>query len=197
MPVCPLASYQHLWLFQYLVHRTAPPARTAAQDKSPNTGDRHQAAVLEPPAEPADTQTIVAEFTRTWPVERVPRGPPSRRTSLSRASRPFTAGQGWRALQLSSISRAATPAILTFGPSAHHIGPSPSQTVVGVQAKVWPAAITAVKASIIRSRSHRYLYRGESRSLGRRGELARPQLRARQYSWRRHPRANSPLPRKT
>jgi hypothetical protein len=41
-----------------------------------------------------------------------------------------------------SISRAATAAILIFGPSAHQIGPSPSQTATGVQVNVAPEATT-------------------------------------------------------
>lgn len=48
-------------------------------------------------------------------------------------------GQGWPDLQLPSISRAAMPANLTFGPSAHQMGPSPSQTAVGVHENVVPA----------------------------------------------------------
>lgn len=40
------------------------------------------------------------------------------------------------------ISRAATPERRTCGPSAHHFGPSPSQTAMGVQVKDWPAGTT-------------------------------------------------------
>lgn len=83
----------------------------------------------------------------------VPRGPPRILTSLSRASIASTAGQGWFARHDPSISRAATPAIRTLGPSAHHIGPSPSHTAVGVQANVRPAGMMFVGAPATTSRT--------------------------------------------
>jgi hypothetical protein len=74
-----------------------------------------------------------------WPSGRVPFRPPKIRTKRLRASTAETGGQGWLGRQVPSISRAATPAMRTFGPSAHQTGPSPSQTAVGVQANVLPA----------------------------------------------------------
>ena len=124
----------------------APPARNTAQDRSPNTGDTHQAAVREPPADPSERQIIVAERTSMWPSARSPCAPPSNRTSRLRASTPLTLGQGWLERQEPSSSRAATPAIQIFGPSEHQIGPSPSQTAVGVHLKVWPAGMMGVLA---------------------------------------------------
>ena len=47
-----------------------------------------------------------------------------------------------------SISRAAIPAMRKRGPSAHQTGPSPSQTWVGVQVKVCPAATTDAARSV-------------------------------------------------
>lgn len=80
-----------------------------------------------------------------WPSAVEPRAPPSNRTTRSRASVPLTGGHGWPDRQLPSISRAATPAMRIFGPSTHHIGPSPSQTAVGVQRNVRPAGMTGVE----------------------------------------------------
>lgn len=80
--------------------------------------------------------------TLIWPVGNFPLAPPKSPTRRSRASRPLTAGHGWPGRQLSSISRAATPAIRILGPSAHQIGPSPSHTAVGVHVKVRPADTT-------------------------------------------------------
>lgn len=85
--------------------------------------------------------------TAMCPSPSVPRAPPSKRTSRSRASLPPTDGQGCPGLQVSSISRAATPAMRTFGPSAHQIGPSPSQTAIGVHLNVWPAGTTSAGVS--------------------------------------------------
>lgn len=113
------------------------------------TGETHQAAVLLPPAEPSDTQLIVGERTRTWPVPSLPFGPPSSATSRSRASIAPTAGQGWLLRQVPSISRAATPATRTFAPSAHQIGPSPSQTARGVHLKDEPAGMIGLAARAV------------------------------------------------
>jgi hypothetical protein len=82
-----------------------------------------------------------------WPSGVDPRAPPSRLTSRLRASVPLTAGHGCPGRQLPSISRAATPAIRTFGPSAHQIGPSPSHTSVGVHRNVAPARTTGAAAA--------------------------------------------------
>lgn len=79
------------------------------------------------------------------PCESVPTEPPRSRTRRSRASTPPTEGQGWFRLHVPSISRAATPAMRIFGPSAHQIGPSPSHTAVGVQLNAEPAATTCRK----------------------------------------------------
>lgn len=57
---------------------------------------------------------------------------------------PVASGQGCPALQVSSISRAAMPESLILGPSAHQIGPSPSQTAAGVHVKVSPVWTTGV-----------------------------------------------------
>lgn len=103
----------------------------------------HHAAVRSPRALPSDRQRIVPLRTRTWPVTKLPRGPPRKRTSWSRAWIPLAVGHGWLGLQVSSISRAAIPASRSFGPSAHQIGPSPSHTAVGVHVNVMPAATTS------------------------------------------------------
>jgi hypothetical protein len=133
----------HSWLPQCLDQRSAPPARAVAHDRSPIDGDVHQAAVLDPPAEPSERQVMVADFTMIWPSGSLPRGPPSKRTSRSRASIAPIAGHGWPGRHDPSNSRAATPAIRIFGPSTHQIGPSPSQTATGVHRKVWPFGMTS------------------------------------------------------
>jgi hypothetical protein len=69
------------------------------------------------------------------------------RTKRSLASAASTVGQGWFDRHEPSISRAATPATRTFGPSAHQTGPSPSQTAVGVHLNVSPAGTTCACAS--------------------------------------------------
>ena len=51
-------------------------------------------------------------------------------------------GQGCPGRHEPSRSRAAIPASRMRGPSAHHMGPSPSATCVGVQANSNPAAMT-------------------------------------------------------
>ncbi len=43
------------------------------------------------------------------------------------------------------------PARRTLGPSRHHIGPSPSQTRMGVHVKDWPEAMALVAAKAMRS----------------------------------------------
>ena len=128
--------------------------RIMAQERSAPEGRRHQAAVLLPPAEPSERQVRLGPRTTTCPVEMPPRGPPIRRTSASRASIAEALGQGWLVRQVSSISRAAIPAMRTCGPSAHQTGPSPSQTWVGVQVNVCPAAtIEAARMTSIRRTS--------------------------------------------
>ena len=86
----------------------APPAPTTAHERSPNAGEVHQAAVLEPPADPSDEQVIGADTTLIWPSGSVPLGPPKSRTKRSRASVASTSGQGWLGRQVPSISRAPT-----------------------------------------------------------------------------------------
>jgi hypothetical protein len=76
----------------------------------------------------------------TCPVGAIPRAPPRRLTRPSRAATPDAPGQGWLGLQTPSISRAAMPARRIRGPSAHQMGPSPSQTCVGVHVNRTPAA---------------------------------------------------------
>lgn len=110
-------------------------------------GERHHAAVREPPADPSLRHVIVALSTITWPSGRTPRRPPSILTSRSRASTPLTEGQGCPTRQLLSISRAATPAIRTLGPSAHQMGPSPSHTATGVQLNSAPERTACAGAS--------------------------------------------------
>src|SRR3546814_17699983 len=67
----------------------------------------------------------------------------------SRAEAPLAAGHGWFGLQVSSISRAATPESLIFGPSLHQIGPSPSQTLAGVQLKISTLGTTDASSKAI------------------------------------------------
>ena len=84
-------------------------------------------------------QVMGSARTLMWPVASVPLAPPKRRTRRSRASVAPVAGQGWFGLHVPSISRAATPAIRTLGPSAHQMGPSPSHMATGVHVKAAPA----------------------------------------------------------
>lgn len=107
----------------------------------------HHAAVRLPPPEPSDRHRIVGPRTVTWPCGPIPVGSPKSRTRASRASSALALGQGWRALQDPSISRAAIPASRILGPSSHQIGPSPSHTATGVQAKVSPAGTAARRKS--------------------------------------------------
>lgn len=65
----------------------------------------------------------------------------------SLATCPDALGHGWPGLHVPSISRAAMPARRIFGPSAHQIGPSPSQTRVGVQVNDAPVVMIEVKIS--------------------------------------------------
>lgn len=123
------------------------PDRTMAQLRSTPDRVAHHAAVLLPFADPSDRHCRTGPLIRMWPVEAVPRRPPSSRTSSSRASSPLACGQGCPDLHVPSISRAAIPASRIRGPSAHQIGPSPSQTCVGVQVKVVPAATTEAMTS--------------------------------------------------
>jgi hypothetical protein len=114
-----------------------------------------QAPVRLPPADPVDTQRMGPLATMTWPVGVVPRGPPRISTSASRAAIALASGQGWFVRHVPSISRAAIPEIRRRGPSAHQTGPSPSQTRVGVQVKVCPAA--TIEAARARSMGPRLL----------------------------------------
>jgi hypothetical protein len=146
-----------------------------SHDRSPNVCDWHQAAVREPPAAPTDMQCNGADRTLMWPVASRPFGPPKSFTKRSRASIPPTVGHGWCGLHVPSISRAATPAIRTFGPSAHHIGPSPSQTAMGVHVKVRPLATMFIAAKIIRSQPRHHPDLSADHSLDHRRERERPQ----------------------
>src|SRR3546814_14553574 len=74
----------------------------------------------------------------------------------SRAEAPLAAGHGWFGLQVSSISRAATPESLIFGPSLHQIGPSPSQTLLGVQSQLSPLGTTDASRKAISTGSVSY-----------------------------------------
>ena len=125
--------------FQYLLHLSAQPPLTIAQDRSPDLGDTHHAAVRLPPAPPTDRHVKVGPDTRICPSLDRPFAVPTSSTSASRAAFALAFGQGWPGEQLPSISLAAMPESLTRGPSAHHIGPSPSQTRVGVHSNDCPA----------------------------------------------------------
>lgn len=143
----------------------------------------HQAAVRLPPAEPSERHFSRGPATLTCPVGNLPVAPPSTSTSTSRAPIPPMPGQGWLGRHMPSISLAATPASRMRGPSAHHIGPSPSHTAVGVQVKVCPAA-TMASTAIIRSRFHRRPDQACENTPGRQRELERHQLRGLPSSWR-------------
>ena len=114
-----------------------------AQLISPMTGAVHQAPVRLPFAFPFDRHWSLGPVTRTWPVPVRPLAPPSSRTSVSRAAMPLARGQGCPLRHEPSISRAAIPASRIRGPSLHQIGPSPSQTLTGVQMNDWPLGTTA------------------------------------------------------
>jgi len=114
-----------------------------AQLTSPIAGAAHQAPVRSPFALPVDRHWSLGPATRTWPVPVRPLAPPSSRTSASRAAMPLARGQGCPLRHEPSISRAAIPASRIRGPSRHQIGPSPSQTLTGVQMNDWPLGTTA------------------------------------------------------
>lgn len=91
-------------------------------------------------------------------------------------------------LHLPSISRAAMPDKRTCGPSAHQIGPSPSQTRIGVHANDWPAGTIAAAQNIrpviglcmAHSQRHRHPDRDADHTPAARGRPAhrpRPWLR--------------------
>lgn len=150
------------WSRQYRSQRKANPLFTIAQDRSPPIGERHQAAVRLPTPSPSDRQRIVGPLTSTWPSRLLPVGRPTSRTSASLASTAPAAGQGWLSRQLPSISRAAMPERRIRGPSAHQIGPSPSQTRVGVQSNDWPAG--TIEAARNSKRAIACAYRASGRS---------------------------------
>lgn len=127
------------WSPQYCGHRKVQPRFVMAQLRSPPIGDTHQAAVRFPPAEPSDRQCMVGPATSKCPSPLCPVARPRSLTSASRDTTAFARGQGWFSRHVPSISRAAIPARRMRGPSAHQIGPSPSQTRIGVQAKDSPA----------------------------------------------------------
>jgi hypothetical protein len=135
--------HSHLWLPQNLSQRAAQPPRTIAQLMSPDLGDTHHAPVRSPPARPVDLQRMVGPETRMCPCGPTPVRFPRSPTSASLEAIGSLSGQGCPSEQLPSVSRAAIPEIRSLGPSAHHIGPSPSQTWVGVHSKVSPTGITA------------------------------------------------------
>jgi hypothetical protein len=136
--------------FQYWSQRSAYPLRTIAHERSPTPSALHQAAVRFLLPEPDEWQRIGLARTRIWWVGATPLGPPSSFTKWSLAAFPLALGQGWFGLQLPSISRAAMPESLILGPSAHQMGPSPSQTCVGVHVKDRPeATIEDRRAGII------------------------------------------------
>lgn len=114
---------------------------------SPASGETHQEAVRLPPAEPSERQLSVGPTTRICPCLLTPEGAPSNATKASLASSALALGHGCPGEQVPSISRAAMPDNLNLGPSWHQIGPSPSHTCVGVQAKVWPFGMIGTSAS--------------------------------------------------
>jgi hypothetical protein len=95
----------------------------------------HQAAVLLPPPLPWLMHAMAGPVTRMWPCGPTPRRVPTSSTNASLAATALAFGQGWPGEHDPSISRAAMPASRIRVPSLHHIGPSPSQTCVGVQEK--------------------------------------------------------------
>lgn len=131
---------------QYFAHFAAQPPATMLQETSPDCGETQKAAVRLPPAPPSDRQVIAGPRTRIWPSRDRPVGFPINCTSASRASTGSASTHGWPALQVPSISLAATPDRRTRGPSAHQIGPSPSQTRTGVHWNICPAGTTATAA---------------------------------------------------
>lgn len=153
-----------------------------AQDKSPAWGERHQAAVLLPPAPPSDLQRSVGPFTNKCPSAVLPTVLPKSAASASRDFLPLIAGHGWLSRQVSSISRAAMPARRTLGPSSHHIGPSPSHSRTGVHSNVCPSGTTGTAAarakiaaaSIIHTQCRRYPDPNEAHSPAPRAAPGQP-----------------------
>jgi hypothetical protein len=117
-----------------------------AQLMSPAVGELHHEAVRLPPAEPSDRQSKVGPVIKICPCPLTPNATPNKFTRASLATRPLARGQGCPDAHVLSISRAAIPARRTLGPSAHQIGPSPSQTCVGVHSKVCPLGMTGTSA---------------------------------------------------
>ena len=115
-----------------------------------------------PPAPPSDTQASGCPSTRKWPSGLRPLALPRSRTSASRASVAEAEGQGWLSLQVPSISRAAMPDSRTWGPSAHHMGPSPSHTRIGVHVNAWPTG-TIDAASRMKTLIRRPLHLGHDK----------------------------------
>lgn len=134
---------------QYRSHFSTVLVATIAQDRSPARREVHQAAVLFPLPLPIDRQVSREPLTSTCPSRDLPTWVPIRRTKASRAASALALGHGWLLRQLPSISRAAIPERRIRGPSAHHSGPSPSHTRVGVQGNEAPAGTTAETAARI------------------------------------------------
>ena len=110
---------------------------------SPDRGETHHAPVRSPPALPVEVQRIVGPNKRICPWRPTPVRVPSRETSASLEAIGSLFGHGCPSEQLPSISLAAMPERRSRGPSAHHTGPSPSQTWVGVQSNDCPAGTVA------------------------------------------------------
>ncbi|SEM93652.1 hypothetical protein SAMN05192583_1583 [Sphingomonas gellani] len=138
------------WSRQYRLHRSTVPLATSAHDRSTPAAFVHHAPVRLPPAGPFETQRIVPPVTSTCPSRERPVGRPTSRTSASRDAEAVAEGQGWFNRHEPSRSRAATPAMRRRGPSAHHTGPSPSQTRVGVQVNEVPAGRRGTAAASVR-----------------------------------------------
>lgn len=132
-PASPPTLNQQRCPCQNRSQRAAQPPRTIAQLMSPDRGETHQAPVRSPPALPVEVQRIVGPDRRICPWRPTPVRVPNRETSASLEAMGSLFGHGCPAEQLPSISRAAMPERRNLGPSAHHTGPSPSQTWVGVQ----------------------------------------------------------------
>jgi hypothetical protein len=116
-------------------------------ERSPDCGDRQKAAVRFPRAPPPDKHVMRGPSTRIWPSRDTPEALPISLTSASRALIGSLTGQGWPILHDPSNSLDATPDSRTCGPSAHQIGPSPSQTRTGVHSNHCPAGTTAAARS--------------------------------------------------
>ena len=96
---------------------------------------------------PSERQRMRGPTTSTCPSGDAPITLPISRTRWSRERIGSAGRRGRPGRQPPSISRAAIPASRTCRPSAHQVGPSPSQTRTGVQENVCPAGAIIAAAS--------------------------------------------------